>query len=297
MDNKRGSGRDPLVAINQEVLRALLHDRGWTIAFLARRTGQLEQTLAHIMNSPGARCRQSRRAKIAKVLQVPQELLAGEGFPMPLGLMLPDGFEFRYSPRTQLAACRFITRVRTAFLRDLRTHPSDSVSAAAPFQVTEGVVLSAFSEFMMIGEWRKRFLEWEPNEWQRRGYTEPATVRPWEGDIQISGTDQQGRLTWKASAPRREKDPDHEAAILSVIRAMEHVLEPWFGGTARLNYRAIRDFVHLPNHPFALFNETGDSLTPRAILPPAATQSEADRGDSAKTVPTAQKDQQTQNRH
>ncbi|HEY5021673.1 MAG TPA: helix-turn-helix transcriptional regulator [Gemmatimonadaceae bacterium] len=268
MRNGKAKVRDLLVPINQQILRALLEERGLTIAALARRTGDLEQTLSHVVNAPGARCKKSRRAKIARILQVPQELLAGESFPIPLGFMLPDGFEFRYSARTQLAASRFIARVRAALLRDLRTHPIDRKSTGlAPLQV-EGAVLSAFSEFMMVGEWRKRFIEWAPGEQQRRGYTEPATVKPWDGAIRVTG--QEGdHVFWETSPPRPERDPDHEAAVLGVIRAMEHVLEPWFGGTARLNYRSIRDFVHLPAHPFVTSNERGDPLSSLAILPPA----------------------------
>lgn len=287
MRNGRRRRRDPLVPINQEVLWALLDERGLKPASLARRTGDLEQTLAHILNTPGARCRKSRRAKIAKVLQVPLELLAGEGFPIPLGFTLPDGFEFRYSPRTQLAASRFIARVRAAILRDVRTHPiKGAFPAVAPSDFVEGAILSAFSELMMVGEWRKRFIEWDSDEHQRRGYTEPATVRPWdEGDFRVTGTDEKGFLIWEAPAPRHERDPDHEAAILALIRAMEHVLGPWFDGTARLNYRAIRDFIHLPSHPFAVSNETSDPLSPLAILPPSQSQPEGStRNSEAKST-------------
>jgi len=258
---------DELVPINQEVLLALLEERRLTIAALARLTGDSEQTLAHVL-TPGARCQKSRRARIAKALQVPQELLTGESFPVPVGFMLPDGFEFRYSPRTQLAASRFITRVRTALRRDLRTHPRQGRSAVElPDYFVEDTVMSAFSEFMMIGEWRKRFIEWSPDEHQRRGYTEPATIRPWEGEIRVTGVDKKGFVDWETANPRRERDPGHETAILSVIRAMEHVFEPWFRGTARLNYRSVRDFVHLPDHPFAAINESAPSTSPYAILP------------------------------
>lgn len=270
--------RDPLVPVNQEVLRALLEERKWTIAMLSRRTGELEQTLDHIVNSVGARCRKSRRAKIAKALQVPQELLAGESFPVPGGFMLPDGFEFRYSARTQLAASRLITRVRNAYLRDLRTQSSGGPSPNAPVEVVEGLVLSTFSEFMMIGEWRKRLIEWKPGEHSRRGYTEPATVNPGEKrDIRVKGADREGWVDWEATTPRRERDPDHEAAILGLIRGVEHILEPWFRDTARLNYRAIRDFVHLPGHPFATANELTSATLPFAILPPSRNA-----GDTAK---------------
>ena len=264
----RANQRDPLVPINQEILRALLDERGLTIAALARRTGDLEQTLAHVVNTRGARCKKSRRAKIAKVLQGPQELLAGESFPIPVGFMLPDGFEFRYSPRTQLAASRFITRVRAALLRDMRTQSIDRKSNDPERLRLESEVLAAFSEFMMVAEWRKRFIEWNPGEQERRGYTEPATLKPWEeGTLRVTG--REGKfILWEASPPRHERDPDHEAAILGVIRAMEHIFETWFTGAARLNYRSIRDFVHLPSHPFAGVHEASDSFSPVAILPP-----------------------------
>lgn len=260
--------RDQLVTINQEVLRALMDERGLTTAALSRRSGESEQTLAHILNNPGARCMKSRRGRIAKALQVPQELLAGESFPVPVGFMLPDGFEFRYSPRTQLAASRFIARVGKAVRRDLRINQVSQRSDAPPTGWVEGAVISALSEFMMIGEWRKRFIEWEPHVQQQRGYTEPATVRPWEGDPQIDVV-LEDALLWSTRPPRRERDSDHEAAILGVVRAMEHMLEPWFQGTARLNYRSVRDFVHLPNHPFVEVQESHSAFSPDAILPPA----------------------------
>lgn len=272
MRNEGARRREANVAVNQDVVRALLKARGWTIAELARRTNELEQTLAHLLNRPGARCRKSRRARIAKALQVPQQLLAGGSFPIPLGFMVPDGFEFRYSADTQLAASRFITRVRTAVHRDLRIKPIEGLQSAG---VVEDAVLSIFSEFMMFREWRKRFIEWNPRELEQRGYSEPATIRPWNASVRVTETDATGRMYWEASPPRPERDEDHEKAILAVIRGMEHVFEPWFEGKARLNYRAIRDFVHLPAHPFAAFNETTDALSPIAILSPTDTLSGA----------------------
>lgn len=264
---------DPLVSIDQEVLQALLAERQWSIATLARRTGDLEQTLAHALNSRGARCRKSRRSKIAKAFQVPQELLSGEPFPVPVGFMLPDGFEFRYSKRTQLAASRFISRVQKAFRRDLRISQSNPPSDNPPLEFLEGAVLSAFSEFMMIGEWRKRFIEWSPEEQMRRGYTEPATVRPWEGDLVMTAKEDVEHLSWETPVPQRFRNQDHEDAILGFIRGMEHVLAPWFTSQAKLNYRAIRDFVHLPNHPFAMAKEGVPAHSPFAILAPAVHRS------------------------
>lgn len=270
----KGEALDPLVPIDQGVLQALLAERRWSVASLARRTGELEQTLAHALNSHGARCRKSRRARIAKAFQVPQELLSGERFPVPMGFMLPDGFEFRYSKRTQLAASRFISRVLKTFRRDLRLCQETPPVDTPPHEFLESSIVSVFTEFMMVGEWRKRFVEWNPEEQMRRGYTEPATVRPWDGDILMSAKEGMGHHLWEASAPRRSRDPDHEDAILSLIRAMEHLLAPWFTGRAKLNYRALRDFVHLPNHPFALAKERIPATSPFAILAPAVLRSQ-----------------------
>jgi hypothetical protein len=248
----------------------------------------LEQTLAHVVNRRGARCKKSRRAKIAKVLQVPQELLAGESFPIPVGFLLPDGFEFRYSPRTQLAASRFIARVRAALLRDMRMQSLDRKSNDLEVLRAESEVLAAFCEFMMVGEWRKRFIEWAPGEQERRGYTEPATLKPWEeGTLRITG--REGKfILWEAAPLRHERDPDHEAAILGVIRAMEHIFEPWFMGAARLNYRSIRDIVHLPSHPFSAADEPGSAFSPLAILPPS-TKPEASNTRKARQSKTKAK--------
>lgn len=120
---------------------------------------------------------------------------------------------------------------------------------------------------MMIGEWRKRFIELSRDEQQERGHTEPATLKPWEGNIRVKGIGENGQLFWETTSPRRERDPAHETAIPNVIRAMEHVLEPWLEGRARLNYRSVRDFVHLPHHPFAGIKESIPPTSPLAILP------------------------------
>ena len=251
---KEGFRDDPMIPIDCEVLRAVVDDQGLTIAALARRTNDSEQTLAHLYKGAGIRrCRQSRRGKLAQVLRIAEELLAGDPVFTPHLPGLPRGYEMLYSRKTELAASRLLTKVANACMRDLEDpvlSPAD-YPKLAPKQIVVQYVTGYASEFLQINEWRRHLIQWDPEEHERRGYTEPATENPW------------------ISSQRPANDPEHEQAVLAFARAVEHVLEPWFRGEAHLNYRALRDIAHLPAHPFADADEAIPETSPYAVLLPS----------------------------
>lgn len=267
----KGRRRQPLVNVNQAVLRALMEERGLTIARLARMSGELEQTLAHLLKTPGARCQRGRLKRIARTLNVPDEMLSGDPYAIPFAVFVPDGFEFRYSLKTVLAASRYATQVVAAFRRDLDAEEKRrDIARFAPRPVIESMLASFFLELIQIREWRRRFIRWDPAVEEARGYSEPATRNPWSPPLRTRRNDDGSiRVTM---TPQPEKDPDHEAAILGIVRGLEHLFAPWFVGDAQLDYRALRDFSHLPAHPFAQAKEIIPPTSPLAVLFPPVTE-------------------------
>jgi hypothetical protein len=248
-----------------------MEQREITIAALARKTKELEQTLAHLLNKPGARCQRSRLKRIARALNVPDEMLSGDPYAIPFAVFVPGGFEFRYSPKTILAASRYATQVHAAMRRDLDAEAKlRDLSRFAPRVVLETMLAQTFLQLIQIREWRSRFIRWDPDVEQARGYTEPATRNPWSQPLRSTKKDD-GSIEITVATPP-EKDPDHEAAILGIIRGLEHLFAPWFAGDAKLDYRALRDFTHLPAHPFATAKETIPATSPLAILFPPITE-------------------------
>lgn len=275
--------RDPLVPCRGDVLGWLLDDRGLTVANLAKRSGELEQTIAHWLKTPGARCQRSRLRRVARALNVPTEMLSGDPYAIPMPFFFPEGFEYRYSPRTILAASRLLTEVDKAITRDLASPgiPKD-LNTLAPRPVIDAAIRQVFYDLIMIGEWRKRFIRWDPKVHEARGYMEPAVLNPWNRAVRAVQADD-GATRWETAAFRPERDPEHEAALLGIIRGIEHVLRPWFEGTAQLDYRALRDFVHLPAHPFAGATEQFEPTSPLAalepnFLPPPTQQRDGGKG-------------------
>jgi transcriptional regulator with XRE-family HTH domain len=292
------------VPIDGARVRELLRDVGVSAAELARRVGTSPQNIAHMMKVGATRrCRARLRKQVAKALGMPEELLAGEPVAWPGGPLVPEGYEYRYSIRTELAASRLLTNAAAAFTRDLRRMGTDEQLRGLwpPLPALGETVLGHIAELIRIKDWRQKLITWHPGVEQARGYTEPATDDAWAGRVvsPVKPKRQKG-VRWPRSASvaqwesaaRRREDPDHEEGVLALIRGVEHLLQPWFNGEAALNYRGLRDFTRLtapsqppmeerwpPTSPFAAFLPAVEVTLPpgmRDVPPlPSITDGEA----------------------
>lgn len=219
---------DPLVSVDVERLRALLKERGWGPSELAREAEDTQQTMSSLLAGSATvkRCRQTRAKRIAEALRVPLEMLTGGALALPDGPAVMPGFEYRYSARTELAASRLMTQIASALRRDQGRQPKSA--RRYPDVMLRETAMTLLAELVQVGEWRRRFLRWKPEEWERRGSAEPP-IAGWASTLEL-----------RVIKPQR--DPEHEAAILGLLRAVEHILTPWFDDKAYLNFSAVRDF-------------------------------------------------------
>lgn len=281
--SRQGWAGDELVPINGEVLKARLDERQWSQSELARRVGSRftnQQNISHILGSgPQRRCRRNLRRRIAKVLEVPEESLANEPVVPAIGLMLWPGTEYRYSARTELAASRLLTLAARAVTRDLNRNLAQQEGPVCPppNDVLEQA-LNWIADLVLIKHWRQKLIRWNPGVEAERGYTEPPTRNAW--DVTVKGRRKPPRkersrfpkgallLDYEPLVPKPPEDPAHEAAVLGLLSSVEHLLRPWFDDEAELNYAGLRDFAHLPHHPFAERPEPHPATSPFAVFPP-----------------------------
>jgi hypothetical protein len=252
---KAGWAGDPLVPIAPVILRKAMRALGVSPAELSRRVGGHEQTLAHLMKDGGRKkglrgiplpemkkTRASRRAAIANALGVAEELLAGELSYMPTGGI--SWYEYMYSAETWLAAQRLFTKVDTAVRRDIEGQHLGIGSVVSDADSIRSQVQDVVYALMRVGVWRSHLLRWVPARAAAQGYLEPMSENPAD-----------------PFNSRPTVDDEHEAGSLALIRAVEHILAPWFNGTAALDYAALRMLATPtpPTHP----SERED---PQAIL-------------------------------
>jgi hypothetical protein len=130
---------------------------------------------------------------------------------------------------------------------------------SVPPALVPNVVVEAVSRLIRIGDWRQKLLQWKDGVQEARGYTEPASLHPWEAEIGQPSEPPADRrdqyppgikvVTWKSLA-RPKHDPDHELAVLGLIRATEHLFQPWFDGEAELEFAALQSIAHFrPDYP------------------------------------------------
>ena len=276
---RQGWTGDDLAPINGDVLKVLLEQREWGPGQLARQVGRRytnQQNISDILKSGRARrCRRSLRRRIAKVLEVPEEYLGNEPVVPPVGPMVWPGTEYQYSIRTRLAASRLLTLTANAVTRDLDRVLGEKESPL-PRDWVVGQALNWIAELVLVKPWRQKLLQWKPGVEAQRGYTEPPSliVKP-------------SKATGSRRPPPRERskfpkdavvmgyepavtevveDAAHEAGVLALLSGMEHLLRPWFEDEAALNYAALRDFAHLPKHPFAGLPEEYPATHPMAAF-------------------------------
>ena len=282
---------DPMVDLKADVLRGLLDNRRWTPSQLAHACATSQQRISALLGPRAkGRCRRSLRQAVAEALEVSENLLSGEPVVPPFGPFVAEGFEYRYSRRTELAASRFLTLVATAVVRDLeKACGGRSTPSWPPPDVVITTAVNWIAELVLVKYWRQKLLVWNPEVESSRGFTEPATAAL-SGPPQIVTrvpTDEERKtlppgvnlIAGLGSRPQPIDDPAHERAVLSLLVGVEHLLRPWFDGDAALNYRAIRDFAHLPGHPFAAVPEdirAHESFGGAATDHPTADNSQAE---------------------
>jgi hypothetical protein len=254
---------DPLVSINVEVLRALLSERSWGPSELAREAEDTQQTMSSLLAGAAThkRCRRARAKRIAEVLRIPLELLTGGALALPGGPAVNPGYEYRYSARTELAASRLMTRIASALRRDQARQPKSV--RRYPDVLLRETAMTLLAELVQVGEWRRRLLRWKPGEWERRGSAEPP-IAGWAGSVELREV-------------KPQRDPEHEAAILGLLRAVEHILTPWFDDKAYLNFAAVRDFGRFHRTGPLPIAET--ATNPADVLEDPPEELEAGRSD------------------
>ncbi len=232
MANKKGrkGSKDPLVAVYSEKVRAALGGSRMRLADLARKLKTSPQALAYLAEGDDIkRCRASRRAAIAKALGVTEQWLSEPTatlLPFWLsGVTITAGAGLFTSARTQLALGRLLKKCVTAIDRDLqdKTLKDKGIDeTATPDDVKEGVArcIRQLTDFDSL---RGEVLV---------GVEQPFLIIPVAGGI--------------LTGQHRPFDPDEEAAGVGLVSAWEQMLEPWFSGKAKMNYRRLRERAGFP---------------------------------------------------
>jgi len=267
---------NPEIPIRVDVLRAAMEAFRWGPSELARATGDTQQTISALVNSsrPDRRCRADRARRIAKALQIPFEWLTEGVWVPPVHPVVWSGYEFRYSARTEFAASRLLTRCAQTCQRDVERERLESTTGL-PAEMFVGQVLGLIAELIQVGRWRHWLLHWNPGVQERRGYTEPASLNPFA--IRVIGPrpihpeeppfPPGARPIKTESLAKPQTDAEHEAAIVSLCGAIEHLLAPWFDGEAKLNYAALYRLTALPG---AMPEGYFDPYSPTAAIPSAS---------------------------
>ncbi len=216
---------DPLVSLHSGNLRAAMELQGWTVTTLARRLTEHfphahrenPQTLHHLAQGDGIkRCRQSRRARLAHILQAPEEWLGGGDFTIPAVGYLPLAAELWRSPRLTLAVGRLMQRCAIACERDM----------PAADEVIE-LLLSTVGRLI------------SPRAWRGQLTVGPRVPRDPSRMVPLSATAEE----LEAERSRLPLDPALETAALALSQAIEFALEPWLNGQATLNYGRLQELL------------------------------------------------------
>lgn len=248
----RGKKDDPMVPVYSPNMRAAMADRKLRVADVARRLKEHQQTVAYLAAGEGIkRCRRSRRIRLAKLLEVSEQWLA-EPTVMIMPLYPPPGLENVFfgsgfpleSPRAQLATTRLLTKGAQACERDLGdpTLRDAGVEETASSEEVTHYVARFVRELVRVEKWRKELLVGLPDPW----FVASSMI---EGE--------------SARSPHLPTDPEEEAATLNLIAAWEQILEPWFTGEAKLNFRQLREKAGFPTPP----DERRSDTNPYVIVP------------------------------
>lgn len=251
---RKGWESDPLVPIHPEFLRAAIAAHAWSIQKLAEATGNTSQTLDHLAKgSAPKRCRLSRRARLAEVLEVPESWLEGRSVAVPELSQLPRDLALRMSPRLQLAAGALFRKAAKALHRDVQT--PEAAADLRKHEIGESLLRDrlwyALFELIRADHWKAQLTTWRlPEDGASR-------FRP-----EAPG------LLQDFAESRTESD---DRAALGLVAALESALDSWFKGEARLDYDRLRVLLGYdracpppgPQHPRYL----GQAASPIRLLP------------------------------
>ena len=236
---RRRVQRDVLVAIKSDYLRAAMKLDEWTVTSLASQLGKGEnpQTLHHLAQGSGLkRCRASRRKALADVLDVTEEWLAGDPYGLPLPGVLPMLTEVEGSPRVLLAVGRLFRRCYDAVQRDLEKEPKRP-------DLPNGWNATHDVHWFMFGTLGSVL---SPVRWQlalthRSAKGPPPTIEDLQANLRaipdlMKWFEPLPPSMWARRPAAAALAPEVEAAVLALIRAWTHILQPWLDGQATLHY-------------------------------------------------------------
>jgi len=193
---------------------------------LAETAGEIPQTIEHLAKTPGPRkCRRTRRARLADALKVSDEWLGGANIPPSEVSEMPKELALSLSPRLQLAVGAVFRSAAAALHRDMKR--PDIKAEAAQHSVGEEVL--------------KRYLWWY--------LIELIRVDHWRTQLTTGQSIHPEGIPFRPEAPGFLMDfPElrseaEDRASLGLLGVLELALEPWFKGTARLDYARLRVLV------------------------------------------------------
>jgi hypothetical protein len=227
---------DALVPIRSDRLRAAMELGEWTVTRLAKRLGRKEnpQTVHYLTQGDGLkRCRASRRVALAKLLDVTEDWLAGGDYGVPLPAVLPLLKELEGSPRVMLAVGRLFERCYRAVERDLvrePKRPDSEIGWNATYDV-HWFMIGTLAHILTPSHWQGALGSLAPSE-------STPLVLPRNGPIPEINKwlAPLAPAPWAPLAGNTRLDPESEAAVLALLHAWIHILQPWLDGLSGLNY-------------------------------------------------------------
>lgn len=261
---------DALVPIRSDRLRAAMVLSEWTVTRLAKRLGKKEnpQTVHYLAQGDGVkRCRASRRAALAKLLDVTEDWLAGEDYGVPLPAVLPLLRELEGSPRVMLAVGRLFERCYLAVERDLvkePKRPDSSIGWNATHDVHWFMVVT-LAQFFTPLNWQRALGCMPPTDAMTPtapGMGLMPEMGKWLGPVPPSA--------WTRPPSTIALDPEDEAVVLALLHSWTHFLRPWLDGVSGLNYERLRALAAVLN-PAAgvMLPQSWYNRPPIEELPPA----------------------------
>lgn len=265
---------DALVPIRSDRLRAAMELGDWTVTRLAKRLGKNEnpQTVHYLAQGNGVkRCRASRRAALAKLLDVTEDWLAGGDYGVPLPAVLPLLKELEGSPRVMLAVGRLFERSYVAVERDLAKEPKRPDSSIG-WNATHDVhwfMIGTLAQFLTPSNWQQTLGCAPPTEGTVA--TTPRTgpipeMNKWLGPVSPS--------TWTNSPGKTALRPEAEAVVLALLHAWTQILRPWLDGQSSLNYQRLWELATILNPAVrVMLPQSWHSRPSAEELPPAGPTS------------------------
>jgi transcriptional regulator with XRE-family HTH domain len=274
-EHRRGRRQhDVLVPIRSDRLRAAMELGDWTVTKLAKRLGKKEnpQTVHYLAQGDGVkRCRASRRAALATLLEVTEDWLAGGDYGIPLPAVLPLLKQLEGSPRVMLAVGRLFERCYLAVERDLAKEPPrpDSEFGWNAKYDVHWFMIGTLAQFLTPSRWQLALGMALPTE--PEVVTTPRTgpmpeMNKWLGPL--------SRAAWEHHPGSAPLDSESEATVLGLLRAWTQILRRWLDGASELNYERLRALaVVLSPAVGVILPQSFQARPPIEELPPAGPTS------------------------